>query len=428
MKFKSLIAALALTVCLSGCTIYENWKTENVTMVVTDETIVQLEDFPNLVSADLSGSTCYEAIEAYMEAHPEVSVTYTIEVLGTHYAPDTTELDLSEMSAAQIPQMLEEVTRLTEVTAIRLTAADGSVKLSPTDVKCLLDALPKVEFTYSFDLFGQTVDLNTERVEFVEVEIGDSGEAELRAALDILRDCTYFKLDRCGFSNEVLDRVNKDYPDTKVVWRVFYGNNDRFNALTDETVVRSTHYLLNRNIENMKYLTDVVYMDIGHNEYLTDISFCNYMPNLKLIIVSGSQIRDISPLANHNQLEFVELAFCTLLSDLSPLASCPNLKYLNIANGSATDLSPLDNLPLERFNCMINYKISDAELARFVEVHPNCWSCFEGEQPYGAGWRYQDNNYTPLEYYATMRQIFHYDEPALLNGYEWDKATENDPW
>lgn len=37
----------------------------------------------------------------------------------------------------------------------------------------------------------------------------------------------------------------------------------------------------------MKYCEGVKYMDIGHNEYLTDLSFVSGMPNLEVMIASG---------------------------------------------------------------------------------------------------------------------------------------------
>ena len=55
---------------------------EQLKLVVTEDTIGQLEQYPALKQVDLTGSTCYEAIARYMEKHPKVEVTYTVE-LGT---------------------------------------------------------------------------------------------------------------------------------------------------------------------------------------------------------------------------------------------------------------------------------------------------------------------------------------------------------
>lgn len=432
MKHKLLALLLTMTMmyCLSGCFVqelYENYKTEAVTMTVTEDTIIELEDFPNLLTADLSGSTCYDAIEAYKTAHPEVEVTYTIQVLDSFYPMDTAALDLSSMTAADLPQIMDALPRLPKVTEVNLMKSDGTAAVSLGDLLTLTESFPHIVFNYQFDFFGQTVDLYTERLEYVKVQMGDEAEGQLREILAVMPKLSYIKLDRCGFSSPVLDAVNKDFPDTKVVWRVFYGKNNKFNALTDETVIRSSHHLSNDTVGEMNYLTDVVYMDIGHNETLTNVSFLAHMPKLKLLILSGSPVTDISPLTGLEELEFVELAFCGNLRDLTPLSTLTGMKYLNIGGTSSDDITCLMERPMERFVCMLT-RIPQTQKDAYSEAYPDCIVVKRGVQPYGYGWRYIDDGYNFNEYYKTMRLIFHYDEESLLNGYAWDEATKNDPW
>lgn len=428
-KLTVLLLTATMLCSLSGCFVkdlYDNYKTEAVTMVVTEETISRLEDFPNLQTADLSGSTCYDAIELYISNHPEVDVTYTIKVLDDFYPLDTTALDLSPMTASRLQETMEAMTRLPALESVNLVAADGSVQLSLAELQTLTDTFPALTWQYSFDFYGQTVDLYAERLEYVNVSMGDEAEEPLRQMLSVMPKLSYIKLDRCGFSSPVLDSINKDFPDTKVVWRVFYGKNNRFNALTDETVIRSSHYLSNTTVSEMKYLTEVRYMDIGHNETLTDVSFLQYMPELKLLILAGSPVTDISPLAGHRNLEFLELCFCSNLKDLSPISTMTGLKYLNIGGTNANDITPVMERPLERFVCMLT-NVPAAQKNAYEQAYPDCLIVKTGRQPFGYGWRYIDDGYTFNEYYLTMRQIFHYDEPALLNGYKWDEVTANDP-
>ena len=432
MKQKLLVLLLCtvLLCCLSGCFVkelYDNYKTEAVTMTVTEETIIQLEDYPNLLTADLSGSTCYDAIEAYKTAHPEVAVTYTIQVLGEFYPLDTAALDLSAMTAADLPHIMDALPRLAKLTEVSLMRADGTPALTLGELLTLTDAFPHIVFNYQFDFYGQTVDLYAKELSYVNTHMGDEAEAELREMLSVMPKLERITLDRCGFSSPVLAKVNADFPDTKVVWRVFYGKNNKFNALTDETVIRSSHHLSNDTVDEMQYLTDVVYMDIGHNETLTNVSFLAHMPKLKLLILSGSPVTDISPLTGLTELEFVELAFCGNLRDLTPLGTLTGMKYLNIGGTNSDDISCLMDRPMERFVCMMT-RIPQAQKDAYAEAYPDCIVVKRGKQPYGYGWRYIDDGYNFNDYYKTMRQIFHYDEESLLNGYAWDEATKNDPW
>lgn len=307
--------------------------------------------------------------------------------------------------------MLRMFPNLTEA---ELMKADGTSAFTMADVKALQDAFPEVSFRYSFELFGKTVSTTDERIEYEDIPIGNEGEAEIRAALDILSGCTYFKLDDCGIDSEVMASIRDDYPDTKVVWRVHV---DYFNMLTDEEMLRVTHRLTDDLVGELKYCTDAKYVDFGHNSKLTDFSFVAYMPKLEIVIASGSPVEDISAFANCPNLEWLELAFCGNVKDLSSLSELKNLKYLNVSSTQVKDLSPLDNVKLERFSCMLN-KISKAEQDNFIEKHPDCLYRFKGKQPYGYPWRYDDYGYTYFEYYARMREIFRYDDEDFFGSHK----------
>lgn len=476
---KILVLLLALLLCLAGCkSDPPEAKIEELALVLTDADISQLEKYPNLKKLDLTGSTCYDAIESYIAAHPEVEVIYTVSLGGREYAPDVTELtlqpaefnleellrvlphlpkvtgidmtgtaltpeelaqfpdgvtlrysvdilgqpvdpsvtelDLSGLTPENLDAVMHQMTLLPGLTSAELMDASGCSALSPVDVKKLQDAFPGVFFHYSFDLFGQTLSTDQESVEYLDTPIGNEGEAEIRQALDILTNCTYFKLDDCGIDSEIMAAIRNDYPEVKVVWRIYCG---RFSMCTDETMVRMTHGLDDTNCHELRYCTDVTYMDLGHNETLTDVSFVEYMTKLECVIISGSSVSDISAFADHDSLEFLELCYCGHLQDISMLDTCDNLKYLNISFTKVSDISSLENLPLERFNSMQN-KVSAASQAKFNEWHPDCLSRFTGKQPYGYGWRYIDNGVTYNDYYANMRIVFRYDDENYHGNYK----------
>lgn len=471
---KILILLLALALCFAGC----KAKTEELTLVLTGESdFAQLEDYPELKKLDLTGSTCYDEIEAYIAAHPEVAVTYTVTLAGQEYAPDVTqlslqpgfdleellrtlphlpkvtsidmtgtaltaddlarfpagitlsyqvdilgqpvspdatELDLSHLTPDTLDAVLDELALLPGLTSAELMDENGTSALSPADVKKLQDAFPNISFRYSFDLFGQTLSTDQESVVYLDTPMGNEAEDEIRQALDILTNCTYFKLDDCGIDSEVMASIRDDYPDVKVVWRIYCG---RFSMCTDETMVRMTHGLDDTNCHELRYCTDVIYMDLGHNETLTDVSFVEYMTKLECVIISGSSVSDISAFADHDSLEFLELCFCGHLKDISMLDTCDELKYLNISFTKVSDISALEHLPLERFNSMQN-NVSAASQNQFKEWHPDCLSRFTGKQPYGYGWRYIDNGITYNDYYANMRIVFRYDDKDYRGNYK----------
>jgi len=478
-----LIMAAVMLFALVGCqkteevptseTTRETTPFEYMTLVVTADDIAQLEQYPSLKEVDLTGSTCYAEIEAYIKAHPDVAVKYTVDLGGTEVPHDTGELDLAEGSytyetllknivylhevktvhlpktaltldqlnelaavsgadvsytvellgeemdtsvtkldlsgktLAEIQALIPSLSMLPQLSEVELMAPDGTTALEMTDVKTLMDALPGVFFNYQFEFFGQTLTTADERVEYVLTNMGDGAEPQIRQVLDILPKCTYFKLDGCGLSNEVLAQIRDDYPEANLVWRVYI---EGHSTLTDQEVIRATFIMNNKNCQVLKYCTKVKYLDLGHNDNLGDISFTAYMPDLELIIISGDPlITDLSPLANCKKLYFFEANYCDGVKDLSPLSGLPNLKAINVSFSGVRDLSPLDNMELERFMCLLNGFTEDQE-AEFRAKHPECETIsFKGQQPYGYGWRYVDNGITFWPYYANMREIFCYD-------------------
>ena len=194
------------------------------------------------------------------------------------------------------------------------------------------------------------------------------------------------------------------------------------STVTDDDTIRAVYNVTDETCGPMKYLEDVKYMDLGHNETLTDLSFVAYMPELEVLIASGCAVKDLTGFENCKKLTWLELASCGKLKDITPLAGCEGLKYLNLSFTGVKDYAPLDGLPLERFVCL-SPKASTSEQNTFMSIHPKgtCITVFYGySNPYGYGWRYDDNGKTMFWYYKdVIRQVFEYDKAdAILKAQE----------
>ena len=451
-------------------------QVEHMTAIMAAGELYTLDHYPNLKSVDLSGSTCYDAIVDFAAKRPHLQVTYTVDfggssvfsedtsatlnpngftyeallenlqylpkltsvslpdiqldttqintivetypdlqldysvyLFGNDYGSDTTYLDLSQMSSSQVSDVIPKLGLLTKLEEVTL-----SNSLSLENVAALQDANPNAIFHYSFGLFGQTLSTIDEEVVYKNYSIGNEGEPQIRAALAVLDNCKRFVLDNCKLDNEVLAQIREDFRGgPKVIWRVYFGTNGRYNTLTDDDTIRAVYNVTDSTCGPMKYLEDVKYMDLGHNEYLTDFSFVGFMPELEVLIASGSAVADLSGIENCKKLTWLELASCGKLKDISPLAGCEGLKYLNLSFTGVKDYMPLDGLPLERFVCL-SPKASKEEQNIFVSIHPKdiCITVFYGySNPYGYGWRYDDNGKTMFWYYKdVIREVFNYDQ------------------
>ena len=242
---------------------------EHLTMVMKAGEIYTLDSYPNLKSVDLSGSTCYDTILDYIADHPQVDVTYSVDVGGSsisnkstsatleagafdydllmtnlQFLPNLTTLSLPDiaLTSDQVSALLETYPQVSldytvtlfgqtlgqDVTTLDLTAMTSSQvpeacqklgflthltdvelgeSLTLEDVAKLQDSAERVTFHYSFTLFGKTLSTTDETVEYKNEKIGNEGEAEIRRALPVLDNCQRFVLDNCGLDNEVLAEI-----------------------------------------------------------------------------------------------------------------------------------------------------------------------------------------------------------------------------
>ena len=364
-----------------------------------------------------------EQREQLKAKHENIAFTATVEVLGLEYDEETTtELDLSGMTGEDAVQVVEQIRKLPNLTYVNLNPENGIGALSLEDVKLLMEAVPQVTFAFTFDFYGHQLSTADEEVHIKNTKIGNEGEQNVRNALDLLKNCKRFVLENCQISNEIMAQIREDYRDqTKVVWRVSYGIG---STLTDAEVIRAVYELVDDNCHNLIYCEDAKYMDIGHNEWLDACDFVSGMKSLEYVIISGAPIKSLEPFRNCKNLKFLEAAFCEYITDVSPLADCPNLQMLNISNTHVQDLSPLDNLPLTHLTVRTNpsgkCRLTQEEQDRVMKQHPDCWISYDGAQPYGVGWRYGEDEITPLDHYMVIRKVFRLaQDPNIPNHVGW---------
>lgn len=362
-----------------------------------------------------------EQIDELKTTFGNITIDCTVDIGGTEYTMDTTELNLSGISSGDVAGVSEKLGMLSGLTSVELMKSDGTTGLTKEDVKTLKEAAPAASFHYVFDFYGETLSTTeTTEVHIKNVNIGEEGLPEARLALDLMENCSRFVLENCKISNESMAQLREDYRGkTKVVWRVPYGGG---NCMTDCEVIRCTYELTDKNAQNLVYCEDVRFMDVGHNDvtFLSDFSFLKGMPKLEAIIISSAYVSDLTPFANCKELKFFEAAFCGNIEDLSPLAQCEKLEMVNISFTKVKDLSPLDNLPIKTLFAQ-NYsakRISAEEQSRFASVHPDCLTQYTGDQPYGRGWRYDEHD-KYLPYYGMLRKVFRLDDDIIPNSVGW---------
>jgi hypothetical protein len=342
----------------------------------------------------------HELYQELSDAYPGAEIRMSLSFLGEPLERDVHTLDAHAMTADDTPELLRVLPYLSELEEIVFVSGSGECAYSLDEIEQLdrvREAVPDVKLRVAFKLFGKKVTSEDERIEFLHnKKIGNKGIETVRAVLPYLSSCTYFLVDDCGVSNETMAELREDFPDTKVVWRVWitkpnYNNKRkvrRCSFLTDTQRIRTT-YIRPGNVDVLKYCTETKYIDFGHNHYMTDFWFLAYMPKLEAVIIAMTEVKDLTPFASCPELEFLEV-FTSNITTLKPLANCKKLAYLNISNcPKLKDITALYELKdLKVLRMVTTPKVPREQKKEVAKRLPDCKILKEDPtNPTGGGWR-----------------------------------------
>lgn len=386
-----------------------------------------LDSLPNLSSADFSGSRNEEEIAAWAKAHPEVECYYTVTLPnGDVVDSGARTYDLSGMSPEECEAAAAKLALLPSLRSVRLGAEGGSQNWE--SLARLKKLLPETGFRYAFTLYGKSCDLSDASLNLRKIPIEDDG-AELRRAIPLMTELNYVDMDSTGVSNQEMEKLRADFPDVKFVWRVWFGEN--YSVRTDVQRILASKpsaggMIYDWDVEALSCCHDVVFLDMGHNGALTDISFVKQMPKLEVAILGMCGWSDASPLASCPELEYLEM-FTTQCVDLSPLAGLKNLRHLNVAGIVALeDITPLYNLTeLKRLYLGSMNRVPWEQCEEFQKRVPDCeFDTMVYEDPTGGHWRYDENGDMVERYYLLRMQFGNYE--SEIYSYTWnDKLYES---
>ncbi|MDO5563681.1 MAG: phosphodiester glycosidase family protein [Eubacteriales bacterium] len=224
----------------------------------------------------------------------------------------------------------------------------------------------------------------------------------------------YFKnLIRIEFNNtnlsndELADLREYLYPNIDVVWTLNIGQYKlKTNAYAFSTMVTpgDNHTrITSKDIEVLKYCTNLYALDIGH-QAISDLSFIGeVLSDLRVLILVDNQITDLSPLSNLKKLHYLEVYVLGDDIDLSPLNECKGLVDLQILYKS--EIKNIDSLldfpKIERLWLML-CEISNENMDLLKEKYPNAQVINGSEDLKENGWRDVDR-------FFIMRDMFSND-------------------
>ena len=367
--------------------------------------------------------TAVPAAEADVDAAAELTV------LGLPVDAETETLDLRGITPQDMDAVLEALPKLSALKTAVLGSEDGCA-LSWGDIARLVQARPDVDFDYAFSFYGKPCTLLDRRVDINHVSVTDEG-ALARQIIPCMKNLRFLDMDSCGVSNESMAALRDEFPDVKVVWRIWFG--DFYSVRTNTPKILASKpsvggLLGDASVQVLKYCTDVLYLDLGHNEIISDISFVSYMPKLRVAILAMNNIGDLTPLASCTKLEYLEIQTNPNITDLSPLAACTELEHLNVANcRNFNDISATYGMTkLKRFWLGCSAPVPEEQKEEFVRLHPDCeFNTTVWSDPTSEGWRIDHvDPWTNAVFYDERYELLLAQFGYLENAYSF---ISNDP-
>ena len=373
---------------------------------LTDEEIALMAYLPELKAVDASACRNYEQIGKLMAQHPELELSYQVELLGKTYTEADTEATFDD---PDVNVLLERLAWLPHMEKIHI----GKTTASAQSLRQLVDAYPNIAITWEKTVFGKTFNSAETEYDLSDSELAvvpygvwnhpvDAAETS-RITQQVEEAMAYFPnaekviLPACYFHNETMSAFrDKMRPEYKVVWTVYVTKKP---VRTDQEIIHSSAYkvcFIDELSQDLVYCEDAIVVDIGHS-YVKDISWVRGMPKLKYLILAHNWVKDITPLSTCKNLVYLELFWNGYIPDFTPLLECTALEDLNVS-GTPTDMTPLYQMTWPK-NLWANCKgITPAEDEALREALPNTTIMTRGGDYTTGGWR-------EIQGYYDMRDI-----------------------
>ncbi len=375
---------------------------------------------------------------------PEPTPVYDLNftVAGQALSASTESLDLTQASPEEIDRLIGVLPALTGLRSLTLGFASATEPLVSWErLHAIEAALPNVEIDYTFGLSGYRFSLSDKVLNLNHILFDDEG-ALVRQIARCMPNLRIIDMDSCGVSDEGMAAIRDEFPEVKVIWRVYFGR--AYSARTDvERLMmsnpdRDETVWTDDLLKGLYYCTKVKYLDLGHMSMITDVGYAANMPDLEVLIIAMTGVRNISALANCPKLNFLEYQ-TSAACDLRPLAGLKSLKDLNICYDFALrDIRPLYDLDLNRLWIGCLTPIPKDQIEEYKRLHPNCKVNTTTENPTEEEWRIRDDLYPPtaVDRYQQLYEEFEYgsfpmcyayneNDPCFLGRFEYDENGES---
>ena len=152
-------------------------SSKSITAVISRWDMEELDRFTQLESADLRGSSCYQEIAAWADAHPEVSVDFDIPLAnGSSFDSQAETLDLSWVDAEHLSETLGILRYAGNLRSLQLGEVGGE-RISLQDLVRIHELFPDLHLDFTAVIGGQKVDSSASSIDLSALSHEDAKAA-----------------------------------------------------------------------------------------------------------------------------------------------------------------------------------------------------------------------------------------------------------
>ena len=369
--------------------------TELTVATLSKQDLDALVYFENLQILHGEAIRDYALLMELKERYPQLDLRYEVTLNGVTYTQDfipaLTSLTVHDADIQALENALPCFTGLKEIIFTGKAPENEAIYR-------LMGHYPNITFQWELELFGiQTSSLaKTLILSGIPMESTD----EVESYLKYFPNLTRVEMCDCGIPSNQMDALAQKYPEIRFVWTIKIGNGTLRTDATAFIPFKLGHTLYrplyDEHCTELKYCIDLECLDLGHMQ-LTDLSFLNYMPKMKYLIVVDMPCKDFSPLANLKELVYLEI-FCTSFTDHTLLQGLTKLEDLNIGTTPAKDVSGLHQMTWLKRLWLPGVNLNKGQIKALYAALPDTHIVLYAEHSTASGWRNHPN-------YRTMRDL-----------------------
>lgn len=372
----------------------------------TSGDLSRLSDYPQLESLNIKGrgfddfapivqckqlkwldargnSMTSAAYDALASALPECEILWDVPLLGNTYENTCETITLPEAESVT----MEELSNIRYLPALKSLDL-RQWRFTPAEMDAISALAPQAELLFSFTLAGIETDSTAESLDISGQTIENF--EEFMICLRFMPQLTYLDMCNCGLDDSQMEELQSSFPNVKFVWIVHmlkWSLRTDTVAFSTKNASDSAVKLCTEDIQVLRYCTDLVALDLGH-QLIDDISVIGQLTNLKALVLVDNIFSDLTPLNSLTKLEFVELYANPNITDITPLIAHPSLKEINISKcPGITDFSPFLEMDSIEMLYMNDTSCSMDMLYSLRQAHPDALIHCESRYSNGNGWR-----------------------------------------